>query len=115
MVTRTGDREIGVVSGRLPDDTGELACMSIGNSGSWKKVKPSPFVLKKIIIPEFHGSVLVMAPFFFVLPGNYSLTSTNVPPTSSSQPRDGPLTFLMVTLMVISCFGHHWMTPGYIV
>ena len=27
MVTRTGDREIGVVSGRLPDNPGELACM----------------------------------------------------------------------------------------
>ena len=27
MVTRTGDREIGVVSGRLPDNLGELACM----------------------------------------------------------------------------------------
>ena len=26
-MTRTGDREIGVVSGRLPDNTGELACM----------------------------------------------------------------------------------------
>ena len=27
MVTRTGDREVGVVSGRLPDNTGELARM----------------------------------------------------------------------------------------
>ena len=27
MVTRTGDREIGAVSGRLPDNPGELACM----------------------------------------------------------------------------------------
>ena len=26
-MTRTGDREIGVVSGRLLDNTGELACM----------------------------------------------------------------------------------------
>ena len=26
-MTRTGDREIGVVSGRLPDNPGELACM----------------------------------------------------------------------------------------
>ena len=26
-MTRTGDREIGVVSWRLPDNTGELACM----------------------------------------------------------------------------------------
>ena len=33
-MTRTGDREIGVVSGRLPDNPGELACMPslyIGN------------------------------------------------------------------------------------
>lgn len=44
----------------------------------------------------------------------YSLTPTNGPPTSSSQPRDGPLTFLMVT-MVISWIGHHWITPGYTV
>ena len=29
-MTRTGDREIGVVSGRLPDNTGELACMPMG-------------------------------------------------------------------------------------
>ena len=28
-MTRTGDREIGVVSGRLPDNTGELACMTL--------------------------------------------------------------------------------------
>ena len=28
-MTRTGDREIGVVSGRLPDNTGELACMRL--------------------------------------------------------------------------------------
>ena len=26
-MTRTGDREIGTVSGRLPDNPGELACM----------------------------------------------------------------------------------------
>ena len=26
-MTRTGDREIGAVSGRLPDNPGELACM----------------------------------------------------------------------------------------
>ena len=26
-MTRTGDREIGVVSGRLPDNLGGLACM----------------------------------------------------------------------------------------
>ena len=26
-MTRTGDREIGSVSGRLPDNPGELACM----------------------------------------------------------------------------------------
>ena len=26
-MTRTGDREIGVVSGRLPDNPGGLACM----------------------------------------------------------------------------------------
>ena len=26
-MTRTGDQEIGVVSGRLPDNPGELACM----------------------------------------------------------------------------------------
>ena len=25
-MTRTGDREVGVVSGRLPDNPGELAC-----------------------------------------------------------------------------------------
>ena len=31
-MTRTGDREIGVVSGRLPDNTGELACMQC-----WRK------------------------------------------------------------------------------
>ena len=29
MVTRTGDREIGCVSGRLPDNPGELACMTV--------------------------------------------------------------------------------------
>ena len=28
-MTRTGDREIGVVSGRLPDKPGELTCMSL--------------------------------------------------------------------------------------
>ena len=28
-MTRTGDREIGVVFGRLPDNTGELACMLV--------------------------------------------------------------------------------------
>ena len=27
MVTGTGEREIGAVSGRLPDNPGELACM----------------------------------------------------------------------------------------
>ena len=27
MVTRTGDREVGVVFGRLSDNPGELACM----------------------------------------------------------------------------------------
>ena len=32
-MTRTGDREIGVVSGRLPDNTGELACMQTVNPG----------------------------------------------------------------------------------
>ena len=26
-MTRTGDREVGVVSGRLPDNPGKLACM----------------------------------------------------------------------------------------
>ena len=26
-MTRTGDREVGVVCGRLPDNLGELACM----------------------------------------------------------------------------------------
>ena len=29
MVTHTGDREFGVVSGRLPNNLGELACMHI--------------------------------------------------------------------------------------
>ena len=29
-MTRTGDQEIGVVSGRLPDNPGELACMTRG-------------------------------------------------------------------------------------
>ena len=29
MVTRTGDREIGAISGRLPDNPGELACMQL--------------------------------------------------------------------------------------
>ena len=28
-MTRTGDREIGVVSGRLPDNPGGLACMTL--------------------------------------------------------------------------------------
>ena len=28
-MTRTGDREIGAVSGRLPDNPGELACMQV--------------------------------------------------------------------------------------
>ena len=28
-MTRTGDREIGAVSGRLPDNPGELACMTL--------------------------------------------------------------------------------------
>ena len=28
-MTRTGDREIGAVSGRLPDNPGELACMCL--------------------------------------------------------------------------------------
>ena len=32
-MTRTGDREIGVVSGTLPDNTGELACMGGGGRG----------------------------------------------------------------------------------
>ena len=40
MVTRTGDREIGVVSGRLPDNTGELACMHVlkVNNNIWEYV-----------------------------------------------------------------------------
>ena len=29
MVTGTGEREIGAVSGRLPDNPGELACMHV--------------------------------------------------------------------------------------
>ena len=29
-MTRTGDREIRSVSGRLPDNPGELACMDLG-------------------------------------------------------------------------------------
>ena len=29
MVTRTGGREVGIVSGRLPDNPGELACMKL--------------------------------------------------------------------------------------
>ena len=29
-MTRTGDREIRSVSGRLPDNPGELACMETG-------------------------------------------------------------------------------------
>ena len=29
-MTRTGDREIRSVSGRLPDNPGELACMVLG-------------------------------------------------------------------------------------
>ena len=29
MVTRTGDQEIGAVSGRLPDNPGELAFMEV--------------------------------------------------------------------------------------
>ena len=33
-MTRTGDREIGVVSGRLPDNTRELACMNLGGKQS---------------------------------------------------------------------------------
>ena len=28
-MTRTGEREIGAVSGRLPDNPGELACMHL--------------------------------------------------------------------------------------
>ena len=31
-MTRTGDREIGVVSGRLPDNPGTLACMNLGRT-----------------------------------------------------------------------------------
>ena len=31
-MTRTGDREIRSVSGRLPDNPGELACMAVGPS-----------------------------------------------------------------------------------
>ena len=30
-MTRTGDREIGTVSGRLPDNPGELACMPVSD------------------------------------------------------------------------------------
>ena len=33
-MTRTGEREIGAVSGRLPDNPGELACMSYGRTSS---------------------------------------------------------------------------------
>ena len=41
MVTRTGDREIGVVSGRLPDNTGELACMQFtGKFLTYMQVDP---------------------------------------------------------------------------
>ena len=36
MVTRTGDREIGVVSGRLPDNTGELACMKLSRKKNFQ-------------------------------------------------------------------------------
>ena len=32
LVTRTGDREIRSVSGRLPDYPGELACMQLGET-----------------------------------------------------------------------------------
>ena len=31
-MTRTGEREIGAVSGRLPDNPGELACMQRSNA-----------------------------------------------------------------------------------
>ena len=36
MVTRTGDREIGAVSGRLPDNPGELACMGWWPDLGWQ-------------------------------------------------------------------------------
>ena len=48
MVTRTGDREIGVVSGRLPDNPGELACMQHGKGDSI-----FPFRMKKAVDLEW--------------------------------------------------------------
>ena len=43
-MTRTGDREIGVVSGRLPDNPGGLACMCSASrvplEGLIKKERP---------------------------------------------------------------------------
>ena len=40
-MTRTGDREIGSVSGRLPDNPGELACMHLNNKRNVCKQKSS--------------------------------------------------------------------------
>ena len=46
MVTRTGEREIGVVSGSLTDNPGELACIKLFHldaSKSWKEFYQSKF------------------------------------------------------------------------
>ena len=57
-MTRTGDREIGVVSGRLPDNTGELACMLCDETGLRKARKQQCpqvmlwFFVRKIIVTD---------------------------------------------------------------
>ena len=46
-MTRTGDREIRSVPGRLPDNPGELACMqSTANSNSFKIAQKTAFEVK---------------------------------------------------------------------
>ena len=45
-MARTGDREIRSVSGRLPDNPGELACMQMVNEISLTQTKCWKFRLK---------------------------------------------------------------------
>ena len=44
-MTRTGDREIRSVSGRLPDNPGELACMQYLYYNYYKEIKNNYYAI----------------------------------------------------------------------
>ena len=60
-MTRTGDREIRSVSGRLPDNPGELACMRhFPSASSYNKTFQSKFSLLHAFQANFkHISLIV--------------------------------------------------------